>query len=79
MALAHDLGEAVEPRGMSAIAKQLDELETMDSCAVLLRAVAASNLTEQNQSNGQPDHLTDTECSDERIESTLHRNVDRAT
>jgi hypothetical protein len=52
------------------MAKQFGDLQAIDSCAVLLRAVAASNLTEQNQSNDQPDYLTDKECTDKRIGST---------
>ena len=54
----------------SAMAKQLADLQAIDSCAVLLCAVAASNLTEQNQSNDQPDYLTDKERTDKRIGST---------
>ena len=50
--------------------KQLGDLQAIDSCAVLLRAVAASNLAEQNQSNDQPDYLTDKERTDKRIGST---------
>ena len=52
------------------MAKQLADLQAIDSCAVLLCAVAASNLTEQNQSNDQPDYLTDKERTDKRIGST---------
>ena len=54
----------------SAMAKQFGDLQAIDSCAVLLRAVAASNLAEQNQSNDQPDYLTDKERTDKRIGST---------
>ena len=51
------------------MAKQLADLQAIDSFAVLLCAVAASNLTEQNQSNDQPDYLTDKERTDKRIRS----------
>ena len=61
------------------MAKQLGDLQAIDCCAVLLRAVAASNLTEQNQSNGQPDYFTDKERSDERVGSAPNDNAERAT
>jgi len=59
--------------------KQLGDLQAIDSCAVLLRAVAASNLTAHKQSDDQPDISPTNTVPIKGLGAPPHRNADRPT